>query len=109
MNDGPGVGIRQRPKQNRVYQGEDGRVRADTQRQRQDGDGSKPRIFKEDSKSVAQVPQEVLHPGTLPPYVGNDEIHSPKPAENHTRIQPGFTNAIDLFQPTAHARGVPEL
>ena len=53
-----GVGIRERPQQDAVHHAENGRIRADTQRQRQHRDGGEAGVFPQCPESVAQVLRE---------------------------------------------------
>jgi hypothetical protein len=53
--------VRQGPQQHRVNNGEDGRVGADAQRNRQDGGEREGRVVPQRADGVAQVGSEVGH------------------------------------------------
>src|ERR1051326_7114628 len=59
------VGIRQRPKQNYIDDAEDRRVRADAQRQCDDGNGREARSLQEISCSVTNITEKRIHNHTL--------------------------------------------
>src|SRR5207245_987786 len=54
-HDALGVWIRKRPEQDRVNDAKDGGVRADAERERQDRNCSKGRLFRERSHRIAEV------------------------------------------------------
>ena len=61
-DDAFGVRKRQRPQKNAVHQAKDGGVRADAERERNNGDGGEAFLLQQHAGSVADVVQEGCHP-----------------------------------------------
>jgi hypothetical protein len=57
----PGVAVGQGPQQNRIYDAEDGRVRADAERQRDEHDGREDRTLSESPEAVGDVAKQSVH------------------------------------------------
>ena len=66
-----GMRIGERPQKDAVHQAEDGGVRANTERQREDGDRRKSRIAPQQACAVAQVLNQVFDPGPDPLIAGD--------------------------------------